>query len=96
MADKDAAARQIEAEVQSANLALEAAQKALTLASERASLSNEAQGLIAKSFQLGESDLPARLRAESERFEAELALARARVEQQRAVSRLNQAQGLLP
>lgn len=96
MADKDAAVRQIEAEVQSANLALQAAKKALALASERASLSNEAQGLIAKSYQLGESDLPARLRAESERFEAELALARARVEQQRAVSRLNQAQGLLP
>ena len=95
-ADKDAAIRQIEAEVQSANLALEAAQKALALASERASLSSEAQGLIAKSYQLGESDLPTRLRADSERFDAELALARARAEQQRAVSRLNQSLGQLP
>ncbi len=33
-------------------------------------------------------DLPTRLRADSERFDAELALARARAEQQRAVSRL--------
>lgn len=96
LADKDTALRQIAADVSSANMALQAAQKALALATERALLSNEAQGLIAKSYQLGERDLPARLRAESERFEAELALARARVEQQRAVSRLYQAQGLLP
>lgn len=96
LADQDATTRQIASETQSAKTSLLATQKALALATERAALSSEAQGLIAKSYQLGESDLPARLRAESERFEAELALARARVEQQRAVSRLNQSLGLLP
>lgn len=96
LAEKEAIARQVEAEVASARAALQAARQAVSLAGERSALSNEAQGLIAKSYQLGESDLPTRLRAESERFDAELALARARTEQQRAVSRLNQAQGLLP
>ena len=37
-----------------------------------------------------------RLRAENERFEAELSFTRASLEATRAVSRLNQAQGLLP
>ena len=37
-----------------------------------------------------------RLRAETERFEAELAHARARLETRRAIARLNQAYGVLP
>lgn len=49
-----------------------------------------------KSYRLGESDLPTRLRAETERFEAELAHARAQIETRRAISKLNQAHGLLP
>jgi len=57
---------------------------------------DEAQALIAKSYQLGESDLPARLRADNERFDADLALARARSDVQRAIARLNQSLGLLP
>ena len=54
------------------------------------------QTLVAKAYRLGESDLPTRLRADSEKFEADLSLARARVGLQRAVSQLNQALGLLP
>jgi outer membrane protein, heavy metal efflux system len=96
LADADGVARQINADVEGARASLDAAQKALVLTSERAALSGEAHLLIARSFQLGESDLPTRLRAESERFDTELALARARAELQRATSRLNQAQGLLP
>jgi len=63
---------------------------------ERARLSTEVQALVAKAYRLGESDLPTRLRADSEKFEADLSLARARVGLQRAVSQLNQALGLLP
>ncbi len=37
-----------------------------------------------------------RLRAENDRFEAELNFSRAKLEAARAVSRLNQAQGILP
>ena len=96
LADLDAASRRVDADVQGAQSAVQAAQKTLALATERVGLTREVHGLIAKSYQLGESDLAARLRAEHERFDAELALARAQVEQQRAVSRLYQAQGLLP
>lgn len=96
LADKDAMARQLEAEVAGARAALLAARQAVALAGERAALNTQAHALIAKSYQLGESDLPTRLRADSERFDAELALARARAEQQRAVSRLNQSLGQLP
>jgi cobalt-zinc-cadmium efflux system outer membrane protein len=45
---------------------------------------------------LGELDLPARLRAENDRFDAERALTRSRIEAGRAISRLNQALGILP
>ena len=66
------------------------------LMAERARLSTEVQALVAKAYRLGESDLPTRLRADSEKFEADLSLARARVGLQRAISQLNQALGLLP
>lgn len=96
LADRDAVARQVAADLVSAKAGLQAAQQALLLAAERSALSREAQALLATSYQLGESDLPTRLRADNERFDAELGLARARIEQQRAVSRLNQSLGLLP
>lgn len=95
-ADSEAAERRIAADITAARTALAAAHRAQSFATERAALSREARALIAKSWQLGESDLPTRLRADNEAFDAELALARARVEAQRATSRLNQALGLLP
>ena len=66
------------------------------LAAERSRLAADTQALLAKAFALGELDLPARLRAENERFDAELALRRSRVEVGRAISRYNQAVGVLP
>lgn len=95
-AESDATSRQVQAEVAGAHQGLQAAQRAFTLAAERQALNAEVLALIATSYRLGESDLPTRLRAENERFEAELALARARTELHRATARLNQAQGLLP
>jgi cobalt-zinc-cadmium efflux system outer membrane protein len=67
------------------------------LASEaRARLSRDSLGFFAKSFQMGETDLPTRLRVEQEAFAAERALQRARVEQAAALSDYRQALGLLP
>ena len=62
----------------------------------RFALAADTQRLYARAFALGELDLPARLRAENERFEAELALTRARLGVNRLISRLNQALGVLP
>ena len=95
-ADADAAARQTRGELASASAELDAARRTEATMAERARLSQEVQGLVAKAFRLGESDLPTRLRADSEKFEADLSLARARVGLQRAISQLNQALGLLP
>ncbi|HEY1102739.1 MAG TPA: TolC family protein [Burkholderiaceae bacterium] len=95
-AEFEAAQRQTPVDIASRRSALAAARQAQSLAAERAALAAEAQALIAKSYQLGESDLPARLRADNERFDADLALARARSDVQRAIARLNQSLGLLP
>lgn len=95
-AEAAAAERSIGAERDGALAQLEAARRAEQLAAERATSSREVQELIAKSYRLGESDLPTRLRTESERFEADLAHARARLETRRATARLNQANGILP
>lgn len=95
-AEFDAAQRQRQSDLATAQTAWHSAQAALALASERAALSSEAQALVAKAYRLGESDLPTRLRFEADKFDAELALARARIEAQRATARFNQANGLLP
>jgi outer membrane protein, heavy metal efflux system len=95
-AELDAVQRQTRADLASALAELETARRTQAGMAERARLSSEVQALVAKSWRLGESDLPARLRADSEKFEADLSLARARVGLQRAISQLNQALGLLP
>lgn len=95
-AEMDAAERQIALDQTTAREAVQAAKTAERLATERATLSTEAQALVAKAYRLGESDWPTRLRTDNERFDAELALARARTESQRATARLHQSSGLLP
>lgn len=88
--------RRLEADVERARRDLQQARAAEQFAAARFHLAADTQRLYAKAFALGELDFPARLRAENERFEAELAHARARLEAGRTVSRLNQAQGILP
>jgi len=88
--------RRLATDIDSATVELEQARDIETFAAERFRLAADTQALFAKAFALGELDLFARLRAENERFDAELALNRARIEVGRAISRLNQAQGLLP
>lgn len=95
-AELDAARRQAASEREAALEELAAARRSEALAIERERFAQEAQQLIAKSHRLGESDLPTRLRADAERFEAELARAKARVETLRAISKLNQSNGSLP
>jgi cobalt-zinc-cadmium efflux system outer membrane protein len=95
-ADFDTVQRQTRGELASALVEFDAARRTEANMAERARLSSEVQTLVAKAYRLGESDLPTRLRADSEKFEADLSLARARVGLQRAISQLNQALGLLP
>lgn len=95
-AELEAARRQSGAEREAAIAELEAARRSERLAMERERFAREAQELIAKSHRLGETDLPTRLRADAERFEAELARARASIEARRALSKLNQANGAMP
>lgn len=84
------------AEADTARDELELARRAEGFAAERARLAADTRQLLAKAFTLGQIDLPTRLRAETEHYDAELALGRARLESGRAASRLNQAYGLLP
>ena len=95
-AEADAVLRQIPAEVAAATLELRTARIALAAARERVRLSTEIQTLFTKSWRLGDSDLPTRLRADNEQFEASLSLARATIDVQRAIAILNQAHGYMP
>ncbi|MCZ7563763.1 MAG: TolC family protein [Burkholderiales bacterium] len=83
-------------EIEVARRGLAQAETIRSFAAARFELAAETQQLIARAFTLGEIDLVSRLRAENERFDAELGLTRAEVERARAVSRLNQAVGVMP
>jgi len=95
-AEADGVQRQVVAEVSAATADISAARAAQTAARERVHFSTEVQTLITKSWRLGDSDLPARLRADNDQFEASLSLAKASVDVQRAIAQLNQAHGYLP
>jgi len=79
-----------------ARAALKSLDDASKTSERRAALARETRGFFQKSFRLGESDLPTRLRVEQEAFEAERQAARSRVEVDAAISQLRQALGLLP
>ena len=73
-----------------------AARIRLAAAERRARLAVENRGYYDKSFRFGETDLPTRLRIETEAFEAERALGRARIALAQGISQWRQALGLLP
>jgi cobalt-zinc-cadmium efflux system outer membrane protein len=75
---------------------VESSRTQLAAAEKRAQLARESRGFFDKSFRLGESDLPTRLRIELEAVEAERQSTRARIELAAAISALRQALGLLP
>lgn len=86
----------VAAETEATRRELEQARTVVQLTAARFTLAADTQRLLARAFALGELDLIARLRAENERFEAELSFTRAKLEAARAISRLNQASGVLP
>ena len=86
----------IEADIASATEEVSQATRQVEFAESRLNLTRETHALLDKAYRLGELDLPARLRAEADRFDAELSHARAQLERARNISRLNQASGQLP
>lgn len=84
------------AERDAARERVEASRTQLAAAERRAQLARESRGFFDKSFRLGETDLPTRLRIEAEAAEAERQAARTRIELSAAISSWRQALGLLP
>ena len=87
---------QILAGLEAARTRVDATQAQRNAAERRAVLARETRGFFDKSFRLGESDLPTRLRVELESYEAERQFAKSRIVAAQAVSQLRQALGLLP
>lgn len=87
---------QLRSEIEQARLALQSAQTQSELAAQRAALAQQTRGFYAKSFALGQSDLPQLLRVEQEAFEAQRQSALASLRLQQAQSFLRQALGYLP
>lgn len=83
-------------EREAARARTEAARTQVSAAERRAQLARESRGFFDKSFRLGETDLPTRLRVEAEAADAERQAARSRIELAAAISSWRQALGLLP
>jgi len=86
----------IQADQRSAASRLDAARTQLDAAKRRAKLANESRGFFDKSFRLGETDLPTRLRIEAEATEAARQAARSQIDLATAISVWRQSLGLLP
>jgi cobalt-zinc-cadmium efflux system outer membrane protein len=79
-----------------AEVRLSSARSQLSAAELRARLAIENRGFFEKSFRLGETDLPTRLRIELEAFEAERQASRAQINLAQSISTYRQVLGLLP
>jgi outer membrane protein, heavy metal efflux system len=86
----------LQAEREAAVARVEAARAQLAATERRATLARETRGFFDKSFRLGQTDLPTRLRIEADATEAERQTARSRIELAAAISAWRQALGLLP
>jgi cobalt-zinc-cadmium efflux system outer membrane protein len=84
------------ADREAARIRVLASRVQLAAAERRAQLARESRGFFDKSFRLGETDLPTRLRIEAEAAEAERQAASSRIELAAAISAWRQALGLLP
>jgi cobalt-zinc-cadmium efflux system outer membrane protein len=84
------------ADLDAARDRVDSARDQLAAAEKRTRLGQESRGFFEKSFRLGETDLPTRLRIEIEASEAERQATRARIDFAAAISSLRQAMGLLP
>lgn len=83
-------------EREAARSRVDASRTQLGAAERRALLARESRGFFDKSFRLGETDLPTRLRIEAEAADADRQAARSRIELAAAISAWRQALGLLP
>lgn len=88
--------QRLASERESARFRVDSSRTQLAAAERRAQLARESRGFFDKSFRLGETDLPTRLRIEAEAAEAERQAARTRVELAASISAWRQALGLLP
>jgi outer membrane protein, heavy metal efflux system len=86
----------ISAQQEAARMRVETYRAQLAAAERRAQLARESRGFFDKSFRLGATDLPTRLRIEAETSEAERQVARTRIELAASISAWRQALGLLP
>jgi cobalt-zinc-cadmium efflux system outer membrane protein len=86
----------VASDLEAARLRADAVRRQLAAAETRARLAGESRSFFDKSFRLGETDLPTRLRVELEASEAQRQAARARIDLGAAISDLRQALGLLP
>lgn len=86
----------LQAEQAAARVRVDAARAQVAAADRRATLARDTRGFFEKSFRLGETDLPTRLRVEAEAADAERQASRSRIELAAAVSAWRQALGLLP
>lgn len=86
----------VQLETERARRALDATERQLAMAAERRSLSADNLRLTEKAFALGEADLATLLRIRASAFEAESFHDRQRLDRAAAISRLNQALGVLP
>ncbi|MCX7176500.1 MAG: TolC family protein [Proteobacteria bacterium] len=86
----------VQLDAERAQRALHASERQFALALERRELSTENLRLSEKAFSLGESDLATLLRIRAAAFDAEAFHARQRLARAAAISRLNQALGVLP
>ncbi|MBY0439567.1 MAG: TolC family protein [Burkholderiales bacterium] len=75
---------------------IESARLQVAAAERRALLANESRAFFDRSFRLGETDLPGRLRVEAEAVEAQRQAALSRLELAAIISERRQALGLLP
>ena len=86
----------LQGDVEAARVGLVSAQTQRDAAQRRAVLARESRVFFQKSFQMGETDLPTRLRMEREAMDAERQAARAGIDLAAAQSALRQTLGLLP
>jgi len=86
----------VQLEAERAERALASAERQFAMASARIALSAENLRLSEKAFSLGESDLATLLRIRAAAFDADAFHDRQRVARASAISRLNQALGVLP
>ncbi|RZI95861.1 MAG: TolC family protein [Variovorax sp.] len=86
----------VDAEQVASRQRVASARAQLAAAERRAVLAQESRGFFDKSFRLGNTDLPTRLRIEAEAVEAQRQAASARIEIAAAISQWRQALGLLP